>query len=213
MMMERIVKGIWIPIDIWQDGQMSWNEKVLLMEIDSFTSKGLDCYFSNEYIAEMLGVSIASAKRVLAALIDRGLVRVTRFDGRSRYVETTLCVSMGEPAGSSRMSRQTAQKRSGRQLKNELADSSEVSRQTDQGWAGRVLKIEPQNKQYNKQANKQLNKEEKHKESYFSLMDKNLHDGSSRSPRGGQMRDSYMEAYEQLHRKYGDGQTTDPDEQ
>ena len=36
--MERLIKGIWIPIEIWQDKSLSWNEKILLMEIDSFTS-------------------------------------------------------------------------------------------------------------------------------------------------------------------------------
>ena len=48
--MERIVKGIWIPIEIWQDRSLSWNEKILLMEIDSFTSRGHECYISNEYV-------------------------------------------------------------------------------------------------------------------------------------------------------------------
>ena len=33
---ERIVKGIWIPIDIWKDKNLSWNEKLLYLEIDSF---------------------------------------------------------------------------------------------------------------------------------------------------------------------------------
>ena len=31
---ERQVKGIWIPIEIWKDKNLSWNEKILFLEID-----------------------------------------------------------------------------------------------------------------------------------------------------------------------------------
>lgn len=88
--MERIIKGIWIPIEIWQDRSLSWNEKILLMEIDSFTSKGHECYISNEYIADLLGVTERSAGRLLSHLLESGLIRVVKFDGRKRYVESTI---------------------------------------------------------------------------------------------------------------------------
>lgn len=88
--MERIVKGIWIPIEIWQDTGLSWNEKILLMEIDSFTSRGRECYISNEYISNLLGVTSRSASTYMNNLIERGFVRIVRFDGRQRFVESTL---------------------------------------------------------------------------------------------------------------------------
>ena len=88
--MDRIVKGIWIPIEIWQDKSLSWNEKILLMEIDSFTSKGHECYISNEYIAELLGVSMSWASKCLSHLMEIGYVKMVRFDGRKRYVESTI---------------------------------------------------------------------------------------------------------------------------
>ena len=88
--MERIIKGIWIPIEIWQDKSLSWNEKILLMEIDSFTSKGHECYISNEYIADLLGVTDRCARKYLSHLMDIGYIRVVNFDGRKRYVESTI---------------------------------------------------------------------------------------------------------------------------
>ena len=84
------MKGIWIPIEIWQATDISWNEKVLLMEIDSFTQKGKDCYISNRYIADMFGVSERTARDYLSHLIDAGYVRLVKFDGRARYVESAL---------------------------------------------------------------------------------------------------------------------------
>ena len=88
--MERLIKGIWIPIEIWQDKSLTWNEKILLMEIDSFTSKGHECYISNEYIAELLGVSMSWASKCLSHLMEIGYVKMVRFDGRKRYVESTI---------------------------------------------------------------------------------------------------------------------------
>lgn len=88
--MERIVKGIWIPIEIWQDKSLSWNEKILLMEMDSFTSKGHECYISNEYIADLLGVTDRCARKYLSHLKEVGYLREVRFDGRKRYVESTI---------------------------------------------------------------------------------------------------------------------------
>ena len=88
--MNRIVKGIWIPIEIWQNRSLSWNEKILLMEIDSFTAKDRECYISNEYIAELLGISVSWASKCLSHLLELGLVRVVKFDGRKRYVESTI---------------------------------------------------------------------------------------------------------------------------
>lgn len=88
--MERLVKGIWIPIEVWEASELCWNEKILLMEIDSFTSKGRDCYISNEFISTLLGVTERSARSYLSNLIDKGYVKLVRFDGRRRFVESTI---------------------------------------------------------------------------------------------------------------------------
>lgn len=88
--MKRQVKGIWIPIEIWENKDLTWNEKILFLEIDSFTSKDKDCYFSNEYIANLLGVTENSANRILSSLISKGYVIKTSFDGRRRFVKTAF---------------------------------------------------------------------------------------------------------------------------
>lgn len=92
----RLVKGIWIPIEIWETEDLSWNEKILLMEIDSFTSQGKDCYISDEYIASLIGVSERSARTMLSNLINKGYVNRTRFDGRRRYLQSTISYQSGK---------------------------------------------------------------------------------------------------------------------
>lgn len=87
---ERVVKGIWFPIEIWEADDLDWNEKILLLEIDSFTSKGMDCYMSNEYVAALLKVSEWKAGQMINDLIKKGYVIKTKFDGRRRYIESNL---------------------------------------------------------------------------------------------------------------------------
>ena len=93
MEQERIVKGIWVPIEIWKNKDLTWNEKILLLEIDSFTSQDKDCFFSNKYIAEMLCVNETTANKILSSLIKKGFVSKTKFDGRNRYVKSNLLFS------------------------------------------------------------------------------------------------------------------------
>lgn len=88
--MDREVKFISIPIDLWENKNLSWDEKVLLFEIDSFTKKGKDCYMSDEYIANFLHCSESTAKRTLKSLIERGYVRITRKEGKIRYIQSLL---------------------------------------------------------------------------------------------------------------------------
>ena len=94
---ERLVKGIWIPIEIWKDKNLTWNEKILFLEIDSYTSKEKDCFFSNEYISQLLGISETNANKTLSSLIKKGYVIKTKFDGRRRYIKTALSYSTTLP--------------------------------------------------------------------------------------------------------------------
>ena len=93
---ERQVKGIWIPIEIWKDTNLSWNEKILFLEIDSFTTQEKDCYISNEYISNLLGVGETTANKILSSLINKGYIIKTKFDGRRRYVRSALHLTTGQ---------------------------------------------------------------------------------------------------------------------
>lgn len=126
--MERIVKGIWVPIEIWQDADLSWNEKVLLMEIDSFTARGKECYISNEYICDLLGVGERTARAYVSHLIERGLVRLVKFDGRVRYLESNLPSLQGRPAENCQADRQKIAGQSGKKLPDTYSKDTGINR-------------------------------------------------------------------------------------
>lgn len=129
--MEREVKGIFIPIEIWEASDLSWNEKILLMEIDSFTGKGKDCFFSNEYIAEMMGVKSHTASNMVASLIRKGYVRQTRFDGRKRYLESCIKIqcrlAQKSEADLQKNAMQTRTKLQGEYIENNKPNTIDIS--------------------------------------------------------------------------------------
>ena len=126
--MERIVKGIWVPIEIWQDADLCWNEKVLLMDIDSFTSRGKECYISNEYICDLLGVGERTARAYVSHLIERDLVRLVKFDGRVRYLESNLPSLQGRPEDNCRADRQKIAGQSGKKLPDTYSKDTGINR-------------------------------------------------------------------------------------
>lgn len=91
--MKRDCKGLWVPIEVWEAKDLSWSEKILFIEIDSFTSKEKECFISNEYIAKLLNVTETTANKVLSSLIKKGYVIKTRFDGRRRFVRTGITLT------------------------------------------------------------------------------------------------------------------------
>ncbi|MCW7492548.1 helix-turn-helix domain-containing protein [Leptospira sp. 2 VSF19] len=78
-------QGIWIPARIESRKDLSISEKVILSEIESFTSNG-KCFASNEHFANLLGIRPDTVSRMISRLKKRGFVIQTGFDGRRRYL-------------------------------------------------------------------------------------------------------------------------------
>lgn len=72
--MDRAFKGIWIPAEIWLDDKLTIMEKVLYAEIDSFCSKGRECFCSNAHFAKVLQVSERQVRRLLCSLEEKGVI-------------------------------------------------------------------------------------------------------------------------------------------
>jgi Helix-turn-helix domain len=76
--MKRKVKGIWIPIEIWElkIKGMSPVDRCVLAEIDSLSEVGSPCVVGNEYLANFLGVSISTISRSISFLHNKGLIKM-----------------------------------------------------------------------------------------------------------------------------------------
>jgi DNA-binding MarR family transcriptional regulator len=66
--------GLFIPIDIWNLGELHPNERVLLAEVLNFESQGKECFASNAHFADLLNVSEATARGYISKLVNAGFL-------------------------------------------------------------------------------------------------------------------------------------------
>lgn len=80
--MERDFKGVWIPKEVWLDLNLTWMEKLLLVEIDSLDNeKG--CFASNKYFAEFFQLSPSRISELVSQLVSKGYITTfLLYDGK-----------------------------------------------------------------------------------------------------------------------------------
>ena len=69
----RDFKGIWIPKELYLNKELSWNEKILLIEIDSLSKCG-ECYANNQHFADFLGLSKKRVETIISELRKKGYI-------------------------------------------------------------------------------------------------------------------------------------------
>lgn len=87
----RDFKGVWIPREIYLNKELSWTEKLLLIEIDSLDC-GDGCTASNNYFMDLFGLAERTVQLALAKLKELGFVEVVSFDGRQRILHSLVSV-------------------------------------------------------------------------------------------------------------------------
>jgi len=91
MSKQRDFKGVWIPKEIYLATDLSWSEKILLIEIDSLDNdeeKG--CYAGSKHFADFLGLKSASVRNMLVRLKEKGYVVELWSDGKNRGLATSF---------------------------------------------------------------------------------------------------------------------------
>jgi len=78
---ERDFKGIWIPKDIWLNENLTLQEKVFLVEIDSLDNQ-IGCFATNDYFAKFFGLS-----KIRVSNVINGLVRKKEITSEMIYVK------------------------------------------------------------------------------------------------------------------------------
>ena len=132
----RDFKGVWIPKEVYLSKELSWTEKILLVEIDSLDNED-GCYSRNDYFASFLGVSESHVSRMVSKLKKLGLISVESFDGRTRVLHSNLSANPALNAISEPNDMQKCQSSIDNNVK---ADYAKMSRQTTQKCQSRVCK-------------------------------------------------------------------------
>ena len=88
-MKNRNFKGVWIPKEVYLDNNLSWTEKILLVEIDSLDNEE-GCFASNNYFSDFIGISPTSISTCISKLVKLGYIKNTGFNGRTRTLVSLL---------------------------------------------------------------------------------------------------------------------------
>lgn len=67
---DREFQGVWIPAQIYLDESLSWTQKLMLVEVASFTRNGLECFVSDEHFSRHLQISVSAVEKNLKALCE-----------------------------------------------------------------------------------------------------------------------------------------------
>ncbi len=71
---DRNFIGVFIPAKLYLDRQLSWIEKLLIVEIESLSDEKEPCHASNEHFANHLGISKDRVSRIINKLIKDGYI-------------------------------------------------------------------------------------------------------------------------------------------
>jgi hypothetical protein len=127
-MENRDFKGVWIPKEIYLNKDLSWSEKILLIEIDSLDNdeeKG--CFASNKYLSEFIGISESSMANMISKLKSQNYLFQVFFDGRNRGLRLHKNMKSGFIKDV-----ETSQEYEGRVHKNMKAELTKIVKQTTQ---------------------------------------------------------------------------------
>jgi hypothetical protein len=69
-------KGIWIPIEIIEDDNLDWLNKVLLSEIISYSKLPLGCIASNEKFGELLNIHRGNVSKRISYLVENEYIKI-----------------------------------------------------------------------------------------------------------------------------------------
>ena len=75
-MEERQFKGIWIPKEIWLTSELSLQEKVILVEIESLEDEEKGCFASNNYFAKFFNLTPSRVSQIINLLVEKNYLEV-----------------------------------------------------------------------------------------------------------------------------------------
>lgn len=73
--MNENFKGVWIPANLFLSKGLTWTQKLMLVEINSFNKNGLQCFVSNNHLSDHLQISKSGVEKALKGLVEKGMVK------------------------------------------------------------------------------------------------------------------------------------------
>lgn len=103
--MKKEARFVNVPISLWENQDLSWTAKIVLMEIDSYPRTELGVNVRSGAVATALGITKKECDTALKELFDKGAIQVNLEEGqrllmpllyKSRYIPTGQPIPDGE---------------------------------------------------------------------------------------------------------------------
>lgn len=88
-MAKKEFTGLWVPIDILQNEELTSTEKLVLAVIYGLAKDGL-CTASNDYIADTVGTGTRNLQKVLSRLINCGYIKIKLFRDEKKIIRRII---------------------------------------------------------------------------------------------------------------------------
>lgn len=85
-------KGIWMPIEVLQNKELTMQEKFVLMEIIQLTQLDLGCIANNSHFADLLQVSNKSISNTISHLVGKGYIKTEIEPGTRNHKRTITTI-------------------------------------------------------------------------------------------------------------------------
>lgn len=86
--MERDFKGVWIPKEVWLSKDLSLQEKVFLVEIDSLDNED-GCFASNRHFADFFNISLGRSSQIINSLEKKGYITI-KYDRKGKEIQQRI---------------------------------------------------------------------------------------------------------------------------
>ena len=87
---EANCKGLFLPIEVLKDKNLTLEDTAILMVIDALDSPEAHCTASNDYLATCFGFSENKVSLSVSKLIKLGYLTKIGFDGRIRIIQSNV---------------------------------------------------------------------------------------------------------------------------
>jgi len=129
--MERQFLGVWIPKEIWEDRNLTPQQKMLLIEITYLDGEN-GCSATNKELSELLyGVHEKYISQQISKLIKKDYIKIELFDGKNRILKSNLKRLMGTPLTMLKENAKHPQKLRLENLKETLSIRTEITPNTN----------------------------------------------------------------------------------
>lgn len=73
---QRQFKGIWIPKEIWLNKDLTFQEKIILVEIDSYDDGQVGCFATNKHFVNNFGINSSRISQIIQSLQRKNYITI-----------------------------------------------------------------------------------------------------------------------------------------